>query len=756
MNIANQKLSFKEKAGYGFGDLASVLYWQTFMAYLLFFYTDVFGISAVAAGTLLLVSRLWDGVNDPMMGMIADRTRTRWGKYRPYLLWLAVPLAVLGVLTFSTPNLNITGKIIYAYVTFTLLMMLYTAINIPYSSILGVITSNPTERTSVSSYKFIFAYISGTIVSVTLLIMVDYVGRDNNSIIQVSNTDSVIQIKEVAQGSAKVKLYATDSAGETTETEFAFRVNPTESNLPLIKNSIPTTNLEQGFLKHEIDLSDVFIINNPEDIKYKISVSNDSVVEAEVENSKIVLKEVGVGSARITLTAEDKKWGSTETRFDVNVNETGNSRPVVAHAVNEYKLKQGFDAFTLNLAAMITDPDNDPLIFVAESDNTKIVSPSVKDSELSFLERKPGLANVKVKASDGKGGIAEYKFKVIITSAENNPPFLSNPISNISRKAGFGSQQIDISDVFIDVDDGPLTYSFQVVNYAKGWRNSFIIYGIAAVLFFMIAFLSVKERVQPPKAQKTSVKKDLVDLFSNKPWVLLLITTLLFILFVATRMSVTAHYFKYYIGEHQVEFINKTYNLGFEELVSGFNAVGQACSILGVLFIAWFAKVVGKRRAFLLFFIIACICTGAYYFLRPDQLFLIFFLQAIGSFTGGPLSPLIWAMYADTADYSEWKTGRRATGLIFSASTMSQKFGWAIGAAVVGALLSYFGFRANEIQSPEVLNGIKALMSIIPVAAGVVAIFIMLFYKLDEKTMKQIEGDLSERRKASDEDTAPA
>ena len=176
------KLSVKEKIGYGFGDLASVLYWQTISAYLLYFYTDVFGISAAAAGTMILVSRLWDGVNDPMMGVIADRTETRWGKFRPYLVWLAIPLAVVGVLAFSTPDLSPTGKLVYAYITFILLMMTYTAINIPYSSLLGVITPDPIERTSVSSYKYVFAYISSTIVSAAALPMAASLGGGDEAL----------------------------------------------------------------------------------------------------------------------------------------------------------------------------------------------------------------------------------------------------------------------------------------------------------------------------------------------------------------------------------------------------------------------------------------------------------------------------------------------------------------------------------------------------------------------------------------------
>ena len=146
MESATQKLTFKEKLSYGFGDLASVLYWQTFMLYFTYFYTDVFLIPAGVAATMFLISRIWDGFNDPMMGIIADRTKTRWGHFRPYLLWLCVPFAVIGVLTFTVPDFDLDGKIIWAYVTFNLMMMMYTAINIPYTALLGVISAR-FERT---------------------------------------------------------------------------------------------------------------------------------------------------------------------------------------------------------------------------------------------------------------------------------------------------------------------------------------------------------------------------------------------------------------------------------------------------------------------------------------------------------------------------------------------------------------------------------------------------------------------------------
>ena len=181
MSTIVKRLTFGEKVGYGVGDLASVLFWQTITAYLLYFYTDVFGITAAAAGTMILVSRLWDGINDTMMGIVADRTNTKWGKFRPYLLWMALPLATVAVLAFTTPDLSATGKLVYAFITFNLMMMFYTAINIPYSSLLGVITPDPIERTSVSSYKYVCAYIAGTIVSAFALPLTRYFGKGNEA-----------------------------------------------------------------------------------------------------------------------------------------------------------------------------------------------------------------------------------------------------------------------------------------------------------------------------------------------------------------------------------------------------------------------------------------------------------------------------------------------------------------------------------------------------------------------------------------------
>ncbi|HDQ45124.1 MAG TPA: MFS transporter [bacterium] len=461
------KLAMREKLAYGFGDLASVLYWQTFMLYFTFFYTDVFLIPASAAATMFLVSRIWDGVNDPLMGLIADRTQTRWGKFRPYLLWLCLPFAIAGVLAFTVPDFGMTGKLIWAYATFILIMMLYTAINIPYTALLGVISPDSAERTTVSSVKFIFAFSAGIIVSATLLPMVKAFGGGND---------------------------------------------------------------------------------------------------------------------------------------------------------------------------------------------------------------------------------------------------------------------------------------------ARGWQLSFVVYGIAAIVFFLIAFLGTKERVQPPKSQVHSIKKDLYELVTNKPWLILLATTITFILFVAVRSSVTAHYFKYVIGSQELSLpFLKSREYPFETLVSAFNTIGQIASLIGVLMVSWFAKKVGKKKAFIFIFLVAIVSTAAFFFMRADQLPLIFLFQITGSLTGGPLSVLIWAMYADTADYAEWKRGRRATGLVFSASTMSQKFGWAFGAFVALNLMSQVGFEPNQEQTAESLKGLILLFSLIPAGMGVISTLLVLIYPLNERKVAEITTELQERRKAGDE-----
>lgn len=148
----------REKIGYGFGDMASSMFWKVFSYYLPFFYSNVFGLRLVDAAFLVLVTRIWDALSDPMMGIIADRTHTRWGKYRPYLLWVAAPFSICGILLFSTPDWDYAGKMVWAYVTYILMMTVYTGINVPYGAMLGVLSESPREKTVFSSYRMFFAY----------------------------------------------------------------------------------------------------------------------------------------------------------------------------------------------------------------------------------------------------------------------------------------------------------------------------------------------------------------------------------------------------------------------------------------------------------------------------------------------------------------------------------------------------------------------------------------------------------------------
>ena len=500
----SDRIPFREKLAYGFGDLASCMYWQTFMVYIMFFYTDVFGISGKAVGLMLLLARIWDGVNDPMMGAIADRTNTRWGKFRPYFVWMVVPLAIFGWLTFTSPDLSMGGKIAWAYCTYIPLMMFYTAINIPYTALLGVISPNPVDRTTVSSIKFMFAFGAGTLISFFLLPMTKALG--------------------------------------------------------------------------------------------------------------------GV-----------KQWSA-------------------AHA----------DELALWVAA---NPDK---------------------------------------------------------KLDANPEILART--------------------------------------QHGWSMAFAVIGVLAIIFFLITFFGTKERVTPPKDQKTDLKKDLGDLLTNAPWWLLVGTTISYILFTAIRSTSSAHYFKYLVGEQQVTWVFfknwvpviEARSMDFEGIVSLFNGVGQIASIAGVLILPFMVALIGKKKSFYALMTTAVIGTASYYFIAPNQVEVMLVMQIIGSLGGGTIAALLWAMYADTADYSDWKHGRRATGLVFSASTMTQKYGWAIAALFVGWMLDAFGFVANAIQNAEVISNLRLMMSLLPAIFGIISMIVVFFYPLNDKKVAEIEADLKARKAAED------
>lgn len=457
-------IKLKEKIGYGFGDMASSMFWKLFGAYLMIFYTDVFGLPAAVVGTMFLVTRVWDSLFDPIVGVVADRTHSRWGKFRPYLLWLAVPFAVIGVLTFTTPEWSSGGKLVYAYVTYSLMMMVYSAINVPYASLLGVMSSDPKERNTLSTYRMTFAYIGSFIALLLFMPMVNFFGGDTEG-----------------------------AAGEQ-----------------------------------------------------------------------------------------------------------------------------------------------------------------------------------------------------------------------------------------------------------RGWMLSVLVIAVLCAVLFYFCFAFTRERVKPIREKQNPLKDDLRDLLKNKPWWILLGAGVAALIFNSIRDGATVYYFKYFIVEQDHAAVSV---IGVSFVLSGlYLAVGQAANIVGVILAAPVSNRIGKKNTYMGAMIVATVLSIAFYWFGKEHLALIFIFQVLISICAGSIFPLLWSMYADCADYSELKTGNRATGLIFSSSSMSQKFGWAIGTAVTGWLLAFFGFRANEVQSAEAIHGIKMFLSILPAVGTALSVLFIAFYPLDEKKVKTISVELGKKR----------
>ena len=458
------KIKFQEKIGYGFGDMASSMFWKLFGSYLMIFYTDVFGMPAAVVGTMFLVTRIWDSAFDPIVGVVADRTNTRWGKFRPYLLFLAVPFAVIGIFTFVTPDMSYTGKIIYAYVTYSLMMMVYSAINVPYASLLGVISPEPKDRNILSTYRMTFAYIGSFIALLSFMPLVNF-------------------------------------------------------------------------------------------------FSNNSKVMADQQ---------------------------------------------------------------------------------------------------------------------------------------------------------------------------------------YGWMMSVIVIAVFCAILFFLCFGLTKERVKPLKEKQAPLKEDIKDLLKNKPWWILLGAGVSALIFNSIRDGATVYYFKYYVVEDNFGTV-PLFSIPF--VLSGlYLAVGQAANIVGVILAAPISNKIGKRNTYMGSMMIATVLSIIFFWIDKSNLGLIFTFQVLISICAGSVFPLLWSMYADCADYSELQTGNRATGLIFSSSSMSQKFGWAIGSALTGWLLGYYGFQANQVQSPETIHGIKMFLSFLPAVGTVLSVIFIYFYPLSEKKMVEISAELEAKR----------
>ena len=261
----------------------------------------------------------------------------------------------------------------------------------------------------------------------------------------------------------------------------------------------------------------------------------------------------------------------------------------------------------------------------------------------------------------------------------------------------------------------------------------------------MGCFYFTKERIRPIKEAKTSVKDDLKDLLKNRPWWILLGAGIAALVFNSIRDGATVYYFKYFVCEDQVGQVGI---LGTSFALSAlYLGVGQLCNIIGVVAAAPVSNIIGKKNTYLGAMAIATVLSIIFYWFEADQLGLIFVFQALISICAGAIFPLLWSMYADCADYSELTTGNRATGLIFSSSSMSQKFGWAIGSALTGWLLAFFGFEANKVQSAETIDGIKMFLSILPAVGTILSVIFIAFYPLSETKVAENAAILEDMRK---------
>ncbi|WPO81353.1 MFS transporter [Chryseobacterium sp. JJR-5R] len=484
MNNQPQKISVAEKIGYSLGDLAANLVFQTLVTYLAYFYTDIYGLKPEDASIITLIVGLIAGFGfNPVIGALADRTRTKWGKFRPWILFTAVPLGIAALLAFSTPGFSYKGKMIYAAATYSLLLLLYAANNLPYAALSGVITGDMGERNSISSYRFVAVMFAQFFVQVFML--------------------------------------------------------------PII-----------------------------------LSVGNGD-------------KAAGIETVMTWLA-------------------------------------------------------------------------------------------------------------------------------------------------------------------------------VIGTLMLLITFFTTKERVIPKPEQESTLGADLKDLRKNKPWIIMLVVTALIFITLAMKGGSYVYYFNNYVDESALQqFISPITGLfnsvgmnffGEDPRSAGFglfNAGGIIMMIVGITFSKKFADKYGKRDTFIASLFISTLFVLAFIFYPPKSVGLMFLSQILHGFFYGIGTPLLWAMIADVADYSEWKNNRRATAIIFSAMMVGLKVGLSIGSSLVAYIIGRYGYISSEgavnvLQPDTVSEGAKMLVSVFPAIPFFSACGLLMFYEINKKKEIEIEHDLKERRKAKD------
>jgi sugar (glycoside-pentoside-hexuronide) transporter len=268
---------------------------------------------------------------------------------------------------------------------------------------------------------------------------------------------------------------------------------------------------------------------------------------------------------------------------------------------------------------------------------------------------------------------------------------------------------------------------------ARGYRLTMTVFGVLAAVFFVVTFATTRERILPAPDQKSSIRQDFVDLFKNGPWLAMFVLTILLFVTLALRGGVMLYYFKYFVRR--------------EDLFSIFNLFGTGATIVGVILSKGLALRYGKRNLFIAGLAGTALCTAAFVVLPADAIPVIIGVEALRQFVYGFTIPLLWAMMADVADYSEWVNNRRATAVVFSAIVFGLKAGLGIGGAIGGYVLSAYGYVPNVEQASRALDGIRMSASLFPALGFLLCGVCLLFYRIDRRLENQIANDLLARRK---------
>lgn len=504
------------------GDAAANLVWRGALAYLAIFYTDTLGISAVAAATLLLLVRLSDGVTDIIMGMVADRTKSRHGKFRPWILWSAPVLGLFMILAFTAPDMSVQMKLVWAYFTYIGLTLAYTINNVPYSALMGVMTPSHEERSVLSGYRFAGAFTGGVLVMGFTPQLVEFFGQG-------------------------------DTARGYQYTMYVF------ATLLVV-------------------LCMITFFTTRERVQ---SVARQAPLGQE-------LKDLCVNLPMIIV-------------------------PLFAIAVFFYS---------------VTQPEDDV---------------------------------------------------------------------------------------------------FQLNPFYTGIVCAMIIFG---------TWYFIQRLIKKPESDTTPSQRDLIDLLTNKPWLMVLGLGFLTMMFNGIKYGVVAYYFTHYVGK--------------ATLAGTYFIVLLIVSIVAAFTAGYLTRLMGKKTLFTISLAASGALTVLLFFAGPDDVLYVFIVGGAAEFFAAFMPVLIFSMLGDAADYSEWKHGRRATGLFYSAGTFIQKTGGGFAGAMVLIVLAAYGYVGTDPATiAQTIDGMKLLMSWIPAVFAFAAIGLLVFYPLNTQRMEQIEADLLARRKAA-------